>query len=166
MRAHRSNRSRPGGRGFTLIEMIITVTIIGILFTAAFPVAELVVRRTKESELKSALRDIRTAVDAYKRATDEGRVAKKADESGYPPSLEILVEGAIDARSPQRTKIYFLRRLPRDPFADEPSAPPAATWGKRSYASAHDDPREGADVFDVYSRATGVGLAGIAYREW
>ena len=91
-------------RGFTLIEMIVTVTIIGILFTAAFPVAELAVRRTKEPELKSALRDIRNALDAYKRATDEGRVAKKADESGYPPSLEVLVEGAVDARSPQRTR--------------------------------------------------------------
>lgn len=153
-------------RGFTLIEMIVTVTIVGILFTAAFPVAELAVRRTKETELKSALRDIRTAIDAYKRATDEGRVAKKADESGYPPTLELLVEGVVDARSPARAKIYFLRRLPRDPFADDPAASAAATWGKRSYASSHDEPREGADVFDVYSRAPGVGLSGIAYREW
>ncbi|MGH8677299.1 MAG: hypothetical protein ACREUQ_02965, partial [Burkholderiales bacterium] len=94
-----------------------------------------------------------------------GRVMKKADASGYPPNLSVLVEGVEDAKQPEKRMIYFLRRLPRDPFAPEPASA-SETWGKRAYASPPTDPREGEDVFDVYSKSEGVGLNGVPYREW
>jgi len=155
------------GRGFTLIELLVTVTIIGILVSVAVPFAELTVKRVKEQELRTALRDIRTALDAYKKAVDERRITKKAEDSGYPPSLEILVEGAKDARSPkEETKIYFLRRIPRDPFNDDFSLPAAETWGKRSYKSPPDSPEAGDDVYDVYSLSEQAGINGIPYKQW
>ena len=153
-------------RGFTLIELLIVVAIIGILAVGLLPLAQLANQRSKEQELRAALRDIRTAIDAYKQATDEGRVAKKADESGYPPTLEILARGVQNQKEPDKRSIYFLRRIPRDPFFVDPEAPAAKTWGLRSYESAPDEPHEGKDVFDVYSMATGKGLSGVPYRQW
>jgi general secretion pathway protein G len=153
------------GAGFTLIELVITVAILAVLVSAAVPLAEVTRVRAKESELRAALRTMREAIDAYKRAADEGRVQRAADESGYPRSLEALVNGVQDAKNPGRRQIYFLRRIPRDPFAD-PETPAAASWGKRSYASPPDAPQEGRDVFDVYSRSTARGLNGIPYNQW
>jgi general secretion pathway protein G len=152
--------------GFTIIEMLVTIVIISVLASVAFPMAQLAVQRGKEQELRRSLREIREALDAFKQAGDEGKFLRKAGESGYPPSLEILVNGAVDLKNPSGAKIYFLRRLPRDPFFPDPDVPAAKTWGKRSYASAPDDPKEGADVYDVYSTSTGLGLNGILYREW
>ena len=152
--------------GFTLVELLVTLAIVGVLASAVVPLAELVVKRSKEQELRVALRQIRGALDEYKRAVDEGRVTKKADESGYPPALDVLAEGVENAKDVKNAKIYFLRRLPRDPFAADATAPAARTWGKRSYASPPDAPEEGRDVFDVYSLAEGTGLNGIPYREW
>lgn len=152
--------------GFTLIEMLITVAIVGILAAGLVPLGELAVQRSRESDLRTALRQIRTAIDEYKKAVDEGRVARKADETGYPPNLQVLATGVADAKSPKKTQIYFLRRLPRDPFHRDPNVPPEQTWGLRSYDSPPDSPRAGKDVFDIYSLSDGKGINGIAYRQW
>jgi len=151
--------------GFSLIEVVITVAIIGLLASVAAPLADTVLRRQKEQELKSALMNLRTAIDNYKDAADSGRIARSADESGYPKALADLVEGVADKRSPSGDKIYFLRRIPRDPFA-EPGVPADQTWGLRSYASPPDNPQPGKDVFDVYSLAEETGMNGIPYRQW
>lgn len=153
-------------RGFTLIEMVIVVAIVGILASAAFPVASLVAQRAKESELRTSLRQMREAIDAYKRAGDEGRIARSVDASGYPPSLEALVEGVTDIKLPGERKIYFLRRVPRDPMQTDANLSPNETWALRSYESPPDEPAEGKDVFDVRSRSERTGLNGVPYREW
>jgi general secretion pathway protein G len=153
-------------RGFTLIELAVTVAIVGVLSTMALPLAETTIRRGKEAELRTALRQIREGIDAYKRAGEEGRIRIRADASGYPPRLEDLVEGVEDIKRPDLAKIHFLRRLPRDPFGGDPELAAAETWGRRSYASPPDNPQSGEDVFDVYSLAEGVGLNGIPYRQW
>lgn len=153
--------------GFTLIELVITVAIIALLATVALPMAELAVKREKEQELRLALREIRTALDAYKQAVDEGKLDKLVDTSGYPPNLDVLVDGVKDKQDPNGTrKIYFLRRIPRDPFFPDPTKPNQETWGLRSYASSADAPEPGDDVFDVYSLDQGVGLNGIPYKNW
>lgn len=153
-------------RGFTLIELLITVAIVGLLASIALPMTELAVQRSKEQELRIALREIRTGIDAYKKAWDEGHIQKSVDDSGYPKKLEVLVEGVEDFKNPKRTKLYFLRRIPRDPMQRDTSSEPADTWGKRSYKSPPNEPAEGDDVYDVYSLSKGVGLNGVAYREW
>lgn len=152
-------------RGFTLIEMVVTVAVVAVLAAIAVPVAQLTAQRAKEGELRLALRQLREGIDTYKRYSDEGRIARAADGSGYPGTLEDLVRGIPDARAPGQARIYILRRIPRDPF-DTSGQDAAASWGLRSYASPSDAPREGRDVYDVYSRAPGSGLNGVPYREW
>lgn len=155
-----------GNRGFTLLELLITAGIVATLAAVALPLAEMTVKRNREASLMVALRDIRGAIDAYKQAADEGRIIKTIEETGYPKRLNQLVEGIEDAKSPKKTSIYFLRRLPRDPMNPDPDLSPAETWGLRSYESPPDNPRPGKDVYDVYSLATGVGLNGIPYSQW
>ena len=153
-------------RGFTLIELVIVVAIVAILVAGLMPLGELAGQRAKEQDLHAALRDIRTAIDAYKQAADEGRVARKADETGYPPALGMLATGVPNEKDVEKRKIYFLRRIPRDPFFTDPEVPAEKTWGLRSYDSPPDAPRQGKDVFDVYSLSTGKGLNGVPHRQW
>lgn len=151
--------------GFTLVELVVTVAIVGLLAAMAAPLMETTVRRSKEQDLKTALMDLRNAIDAYKDAAERNRIQRSADDSGWPPSLEVLVEGVVDRSSPTAARIYFLRRLPRDPFAD-PELPAAQTWGLRSSDSPPHFPRPGKDVFDVRSLSEGKALDGSLYRDW
>ena len=153
-------------RGFTLIELVIVVAIVAILVAGLMPLGELASQRAREQDLHAALREIRTAIDAYKQAADEGRVARKADETGYPPALAVLATGVPNEKDVEKRKIYFLRRIPRDPFFTDPEVPAEKTWGMRSYDSPPDGPREGKDVFDVYSLSNRKGLNGVPYRQW
>lgn len=154
-------------RGFTIIELVITLAIVGLLATAAVPSAKLMYQRERESELRDALRTMRTAIDAYKHATEIGKVKKELDQSGYPPDLHVLVDGVDDVSNPKPdTKIYFLRNIPRDPFCADASLDNIDTWALRSYQSPPGDPQPGDDVFDVHSKSERTGLNGVPYNAW
>lgn len=152
--------------GFSLIELLVAAAILGLLATVAMPMAELTVKREKEHELRVALRQIRDAIDAYKIAASSGKIALTSGQSGYPPTLTDLVAGVTDATNTSGPKLYFLRRVPRDPFYPDQTTAAVDTWGLRSYDSSPDAPRAGDDVFDVYSQSTQTGLNGVPYKDW
>lgn len=166
------HQSRLGG--FTFIELVITLALVGVIAMVSLPLFEVTSVRFKEAELRRALRTIRTGLDAYKAAVDAGTLTKVAGESGYPPSLEILTEPLAVANKPDSgfgspsapQRIVILRQLPRDPFFTNPEVPAAQTWRTRSYGSKADDPQPGADVFDVASTSTRLGLDGTPYASW
>jgi len=152
---------------------MVVVVIMGILATVAMPLRELMVKREKEQVLRTGLRQIRIAIDAYKQAVDDGRIKNiEEEESGYPARLEDLFIGVTDSKNSEKKYIFFLRRLPRDPMFREldvagiERVPDVDTWGKRSYESPPDNPQEGEDVFDVFSRSESIGLNGIPYNKW
>lgn len=152
--------------GFTLIELLVALVLLSLVLSAAAPVMQISAKRAKEQELRRELWQLRDAIDAYKKAVDQGLIKKSPGQSGYPPDLQILMQGVENTKDPKKRKIYFLRRIPRDPFATDSTLSAVSTWGKRSYDSTFDEPKEGDDVYDIYSLSTGVGLNQQPYSEW
>src|SRR3984885_3039742 len=144
-------RRRSGERGLTLVELIVTAAILGILASAAVPIARFKVQRDKERELRYELWQMRDAIDHYKDAADKGAFMTKVDSQNYPPDLEELVKG-VDV---QGKKVRFLRSIPTDPMTG------TTEWGLRSMQDDPDsDSWGGQSVFDVYTKADGIGLDG------
>ena len=136
------------------------MAIISILATIILPLSRISIKRAKELELRENLRIIRNAIDEYKKYVDEGKIAKDAGDSGYPKSLEVLVEG-VDLKEAVLKKKKFLRRIPRDPMTED------GEWGLRSYFDEPDSEIWGGeDVYDVYSKSKGVALDGTKYNTW
>jgi general secretion pathway protein G len=159
-------------RGFTYIELVVTLALVGLVSLLALPLYELTATRMKEAELRQALRVLRGALDTYKAATDSGSLKREPGESGYPPRLEILTEVLDLASKPDASgslasqRLVILRQLPRDPFSTDPTLPPEQTWNTRAYASRADDPQPGDDVFDVSSKSAATALDGTPYASW
>ena len=147
-------------RGYSLAELVMVCTLLIVLAGVALPVSKFGVKRAKEAELRSALRQMRNAVYEYKRYSDAGLIPVDLGTEGYPPDLETLVEG-VDLVGQIDTTARFLRRIPLDPMTGE------YEWGLRSYQDRWDSSSWGGEnVFDVYSLSRGVGLNGIPYSEW
>lgn len=147
-------------RGVTLIELTVTLAVLSILATGIMPLTKLAYKRTREVELRRNLRTIRTALDDYKRAVDEGKIPVESSSSGYPETLEVLVEG-VELQGPVPMKRKFLRKIPRDPMTEE------GEWGLRAYADDSDsEVWGGGDVYDVYSQSDAQALDGSYYRDW
>jgi len=156
-------------KGFTLIELIVTVTIVAVLASAVMPMLKMTVQRSKENELRANLRQIREAIDAYKKAADDGRIKKQIDASGYPPNLEVLVKGVVNEKDANKSVLKFLRRIPLDPMTPVGNAETEDlpnNWGLRSYTSEYAKPEAGDDVYDVYSQSQQLGINGLPYAKW
>lgn len=154
-------------RGFTLIEMMVTVAILCTLAAAATPLVQHYHQRQQEAELRDALRTLRTAIDGYVQAGLDGKIEKKARESGYPPTLKTLIDGVKDTANPNGGLIYFLRRIPRDPMCNCAGRNDAETWRLRASTQAPGDfSGGGKDVFDISSTSTATGLNGVPYAQW
>lgn len=155
---------RRGSAGFTFVEVLVVSVILLVLASAAMPLARVTIQRQKEVELHRCLREMRTAIDKYKDAVDQGLIAAtdvRAGSEGYPPDLDVLVEGVSVANDASGRKLRFLRRIPADPMTHE------ADWGKRSYQDRPDSTSwGGSNVFDVYSKSEGTALDGTKYRDW
>jgi general secretion pathway protein G len=153
-----------GSRGFTFIELLVVTTILMVLASAVMPLARVTVQRQKETELRRSLREMRTAIDKYKDAADAGIIGMfdvKAGSEGYPPNLEVLVEGVSVVNDQSGRKLKFLRRVPIDPMTS------SQEWGLRSYQDRADATSWGGqNVFDVYTKSTGTALDGTKYRDW
>ena len=145
-------------RGFTLAELVMVVALIAVLSAMVLPVAKFTVKRRKEAELRLALRQVRTAIDEYKRLSDQGLIPIKIGGEGYPEELEELVEGVEIVG--QETKRRFLRRIPVDPMTKE-------DWEFRSYQDDIDETSWGGEnVYDIRTSSDGVALDGTKYAEW
>jgi len=159
-----ANRRR---QGFTLIELLVSLSLVALLASVALPLTGLAAKREKELELSRSLRQIRQALDRYKDEVDAGKIKTTIGDSGYPPSLETLVDGVVDQTDLKgNRKIFFLRRIPRDPMCNCPERSAAETWTLRSYKSPPEQPEAGADVYDVLSGSTQEALNGTYYKDW
>ena len=147
-------------RGFTLIELIATITILGILVGLSIPLARNSIKRERETELRQALREIRLALDKYKDASDQGKIEVPTDTEGYPQTLDTLVDG-VQLLGQAGKNIKFLRKIPLDPMTN------SADWGMRSY---QDEPTAqswgGQNVFDIYTKSDGIAFDGTHYKDW
>ena len=154
--------------GFTIIELMVCAVLLSILALAVVPVSQLHRQHIKEQELRLALTQLRSAIDTYKKATDEKQIAKLANESGYPKDLEALLTIYKNSKDSNDSAagIRFIRKIPRDPMNRNLDVDASQTWGLRSFKSSATDPKQGEDVFDVYSLSPSAGLNGIAYRDW
>jgi general secretion pathway protein G len=173
-RRNMNNSSRAGSwerrKGFTLLEMVVTVSILALLTVVALPVIETSVKREKEIELRQNLRMIREAIDGYKKLADEKQIKVKTDSYGYPPDLETLVNGLeveqeVTEESGKKTVkkvlVRFLRKIPLDPMTN------SYEWGLRSYQDEPDsDTWGGENVYDIYTRSQATALDGTKYRDW
>lgn len=161
-------RCRSAQGGFTLIELLVSLAIVALLAVVALPLAQVVQARAKEAELRANLQIIRQALDAYKSASDAGVIDKPTGSSGYPASLELLADGVkrSAAFGFSAQPFVVLRKVPRDPFAEDPLVPNAMTWNTRSYNSKADTPQPGEDVFDVSSKSSKQALDGTPYKDW
>jgi general secretion pathway protein G len=155
---------RQSSPGYTFVELIVATAVLMVLASAALPLARVSMQRQREAELRRSLREMRLAIDEFKRWADAQRISTldvNIGSENYPPNLEILVEGVPFTNDASGRKKKFLRRIPIDPITN------STDWGLRSYT---DPPTAtvwgGQSVFDVYSKAPGVGLNDIKYRDW
>lgn len=152
--------------GFTLVEMLVVLAVVGLLASMSLPLADIVVQRDREQQLRRSLWLIRDAIDEYKKARELGAFPAEPGTSLYPPSLGALTLLRADARpQAQGRSLRFLREVPRDPFAD-PSLPSTETWRLRSFLSEASDPKPGADVYDVHSSSNNKALDGTLLKDW
>jgi general secretion pathway protein G len=153
--------------GFTLIEMIITLSLVAVLALSALPLGKMAVKRQNEIELQRALRLMREAIDAYKKLADSKKIEVEEDTEGYPPTLEALVKG-VEVREKDekgqagaKKTVKFLRRIPKDPMTD------STDWGLRSYQDDFDSDVWGEEnVYDVYTKSPAKALDGTFYKDW
>jgi general secretion pathway protein G len=156
--------TRTGNAGFTFIELLVVTALVGILAMAIMPLARVTMQRQREIELRRALRELRTAIDHYKDAADQGKIPAtsiRAGSEGYPPDLATLVVGVRSGEADTEKRLKFLRRVPVDPMTR------SNEWGLRAYEDRPDSKSWGGqDVYDVYSKSEGTALDGTKYSEW
>ena len=152
--------------GVTLIELMVCLAVLAIFALMVNHVVVIMATREREQQLYSALRALRGAIDAHKRAFDAGRIALPPGSSGYPKDLQTLVDGVEDQQDPKRGKLKFIDRIPPDPTQRNRDAPPISMWATRAYASDPNSPQPGADVYDIHSKSTEAGLNGALYSKW
>ena len=151
-------------RGYSFVELVIVTMLLLILASAILPLTQVTIQRQREIELRRVLRELRTAIDAYKDSVDAGVIGGtdvRAGSEGYPPDLETLVEGVSVVNDQSGRRLRFLRRIPIDPMTGE------ADWGLRAYQDRPDSTSWGGqNVSDVYSKSDGTALDGTKYKDW
>lgn len=153
-------KARNGQAGLSLIELVVAVAVLGILATAVLPSMKVMIQREKEIELRRALRELRTAIDAYKKSADAGKIEMKFESQGYPPDLKTLVEG-VEEVGKINHKLKFLRRIPMDPVTG------SVDWGLRSYQDDADATTWGGEnVYDIHTKSMRKALDGTTYNTW